>query len=164
MTSDIKDAMQRCCAIEIAALAAMLPTQAADAVPYFFHTQESFPYFTHRLGTTDYTENSEELEVREREIIIRLVVAHLTEGFKGAPEERLFDYIDVLETAFSTQDARQLTAASPYTDVPDYLYPTDTRFSSSAGLRVFENTGFPVRQVGTEFTFLIPFYAKVYEE
>jgi hypothetical protein len=156
--------MQRCCAIEIAALAAMTPAQAADAVPYFFHTQESFPYFTHRLGTTDYEENSEELEIRERQIIIRLVVAHLTEGFKGAPEERLFDYIGVLETAFSTQDARQLTAADPYDEVPDYLYPTDTRFTTNGGLRVFENTGFPVRQVGTEFTFVIPFFAKVYEE
>lgn len=152
MAIDLQSALDRLCAIEKEALAALSTPVTADAVPYMMHQQESFPYFTHRMGTDEVDRDSQSISTHEAEIVIRLVVGHIQEGYRGQPEGTLYAYIPVL---IAKINARARLQSATYTTALTGL--VDARVTSCAGLRIYETAGIQVRQVGTEFTVVCSF-------
>lgn len=122
----------------------------ADAKPYFFHTQEDFPYFTHRLASSLIgSDGSEDLDLNQPVVIIRLVVAHVTEGYRGQPEGKLYEWGPVIKTYIQQRTNWLQAATGPYATKMDGLQ--SARIIDSGGLRVFDNSGIGVNQVGREF-------------
>jgi hypothetical protein len=148
----LQSALERLCAIEKEALADLTPTVAADAVPCMIHTQEAFPYFTHRSGALVIESDSHDLDDYEVEIIVRLVVGHLTDGYRGQPESTLYTYLPVVIEAIN---ARELLQSDTYPAALDGL--VGARVISARGLAIFETAGVQARQVGTEITVVCTF-------
>jgi hypothetical protein len=145
-------ALERLAAIEKEALADLTPTVVADAKAYMIHSQEAFPYFTNRVGTVAVESDSHDIDAYEVEIIARLVVGHLTEGYRGQPESALYAYLPVVIEAIN---ARELLQSHVYPAALDGL--VGARVVGSSGLRIFETAGIQARQVGTEITVVCTF-------
>ncbi len=147
MPIDYNELLARCAALQIEALASLSSPVAADAKPYFIHTQESFPYFTNRVGGDEIGFDSQDFDRDDLTVIMRLVVGHITEGYVGEPESNLYDWIPEIKTYFNERELLQSVA-----------YPTamlgliESRVSGHNGFRVFQNTGLGATQVGTEIT------------
>lgn len=118
----------------------------ADAVPYFLHTQEAFPYFTVRISGVDVDSDSEEYDTELVTVTLRIIVAHATQGYVGEPETALYTYMPTLREYFN---ARQFLQSATYTTALTHLI--QARMTSSTGLRIFENSGLAALQVGAEF-------------
>lgn len=149
-TIDANELVARACAIEKAGMLALTTPVTCDAVPRFFHTQEAFPYWTHRLGpVTGETdgEDGEDFENYAYELIARLVIGHITSGYKGENETNLYTYIPHMMTYFN---ARELLQSAAYPLGQDYLIRA--RVTGVRGYTEFKNSSTPVMQVGTEFT------------
>lgn len=120
----------------------------ADAVPRFNHVQESFPYFTNRIADIPISDNgSHDEDVNSPIIAMRLVVSHLTEGYRGEPEARLYTWLPAIKTYFNQRMWLQ-TASGIYTARMENLQ--SARVINNGGLRVFENAGIAAQQVGAE--------------
>lgn len=147
MASYENELLARMVALEIEALASIgVP---ADAKPYFFHTQEAFPYFTNRIAANGVTDDgSEVFDINNPLIIMRLVVGHVTEGYKGEPESNLYEWGPVVKTYI--QSCQWLQSAA-YPDRMNRLFIGHV--SDNGGFRVFENSGIGVQQVGRELQY-----------
>ena len=148
MALDYQALMARIVVNEKAALAALSPTVVADAVPRFWHTQESFPYFTNRLGplTVDY--DSEDLDLVTQDVTMRLVIGHLTSGYAGENDDRLQLWLPQLHEYFNEREGLQ-SATYPI----HMTNLTRARIVSSTGYTVFVNSATGgVSQVGAELT------------
>lgn len=139
--------LQRVAALEIEALAALTTPVTADAKPYFIHTQESFPYFTNRIGGDDIGSDSHDFDRDEITVVMRLVIGHTTEGYVGEPETNLYTYIPKVKEYFNERELLQ-SAAYPVA----MISLLDARITGHNGFRIFQNTGLSANQVGTEFT------------
>jgi hypothetical protein len=129
----------------------------ADAVPFFFHTQEDFPYFTNRIAANAVTdEGSEDLDVNRPLIIMRLIVGHVTEGYRGQPEAKLYEWGPVVKSYFQARMWLQ-TATGPYAERMDELKLA--RVIDNGGFRHFQDSGVAATQVGRE----IQLQCEVYE-
>lgn len=149
---DLQGVLDRLAAIEKAALAALTPAVSADAVAYMIHQQEAFPYFTNRIGPLAVESDSHDLDGIEVEAVVRLVVGHLTDGYRGQPESRLYAY---LPAVIGTINARELLQSASYpTALTDLV---QARVTASSGLRIFETAGIQARQVGAEITVVCTF-------
>lgn len=150
MASYLTDLLDRCAALQIEAMASISVT--ADAKPYFFHQQETFPYFTNRIndipitgyGTGEEDENEDQNTV---DIIMRLVIGHITSGFPGERESELYTYLPVVKSYFQQREMLQ-SVAYP-TEMTNMFY---VRVVNGGGLRAFENAGISTIQVGAEIT------------
>lgn len=148
----LQEALDRLAAIEVEALADLTPPITADAKAYAIWQQEAFPYVTHRVGPLSVESDSQDFDAVEVEVVARLVVGHLTEGYRGQPESVLYACIPALIEAIN---ARELLQSNLYPDALDGL--VGARCTGSSGLRVFETAGIQARQVGTEFTIVLQF-------
>lgn len=150
MGINVVELMARMVAQEKAAMLALATPVTADAVPYFWHSQEAFPYFTNRVApiTVEQDEDSEDIDVYTYDIIARLVIGHVTSGYKGEPDANLQTYIPHL---IEYLNERELLQTAAYPLALDNL--TRARVTGSNGYAVFNNQaiGLPT-QVGTEFT------------
>lgn len=151
MALNIEDVLARIVAVEQEALAGI--QVACDAVPYYFHTQQAFPYFTNRLSSISVDSGpggdedfGEEIDLLIYDIILRLTVNHLSAGVVGEYEDRLSVYIPQVIDYFN---ARELLQSASYPTAPDDL--TRARIISSTGLAFFSE-GLNVQQIGAEFT------------
>jgi hypothetical protein len=161
VTNYLTEALTRIAAMEKEALTDAGYTP--DAVPYFFHTQENFPYFTNRVDediNTGATEGAtQEWEVHGHTARARLVIAHINEGVPGTPEGLLYVYMPLVTNFFVNHPMLQSA-----------LYPTAMDFLEAitverpTGLRIFNNAGFPVHQVGCEWPLRLPFTIPITEE
>jgi hypothetical protein len=148
----LQSVLERLCAIEKETLADLSPSVVADAVPYMIHTQEAFPYFTHRGTNGVIDSNSEDIDDNSVEIIVRLVVGHVTDGYRGQPESALYTYLPAVIEGINSRELLQSDA-----------YPADlnglisARATAYSGLRIFETAGIQARQVGTEITVVCTF-------
>lgn len=132
----------------------------ANAVPFFFHVQEAFPYFTNRVSGVDVGDDgSEDFDRDVYTVTMRLVVAHVTEGYVGEPETALYTYMPTIKTWFNEREWLQSAA-----------YPTAmtglirARISAMTGLRVYDNAGVSARQVGCEFSLTCEFDERIEQE
>lgn len=126
----------------------------SDAKPVFFYVQESFPYWTNRVGPYTRSLDSQEFFITTYSIILRLVIGHLTEGYDGALEATLqTTYIPQTLTYFAKRIRLQnLTDTTPMVD----LDPRGVLITGGTGLTVFQDSGIGVQQIGTEFTLEVP--------
>ena len=152
---DLNELLARCCEVEKEALIADY-SKAADAVPYFIHTQESFPYFTHRIVNGQIGYDSEDMDRSDFDVIIRLVIGHVTDNYVGVNESDLYDYIPTVIHAFNSNEG--LTSAAYPTDMVNLIEATENRLRSTRGFSIFLDGGLKdVKQVGTEFTLTCQF-------
>ena len=148
MASYETELLNRLCALEIEAMASI--GVIAYAKPYALHTQETFPYFTHRITSNPVTDNgSEDLDLNNPLAIVRLVVCHVTEGYKGQPEDKLYEWGPVIKTYLQNRTNWLQTASGVYHARMNNLQ--SARVIDSGGFRIFENSGIAVNQVGREF-------------
>jgi hypothetical protein len=113
---------------------------SADAVPYFWHAQESFPYFTNRIADLSVSgDGSEDIDFNQPTVIMRLVVAHISEGYRGQAEQKLYEYLPVVKTYIQQRSNWLQTDAGLYVTRMDGLQ--SARITNGGGLRILENTG-----------------------
>lgn len=153
---DLNELLARCVEIEKAALLGLSDPVAADAVPHFIHQQEAFPYFVNRIS--DFTGGYEgnEIDRDTYTVIIRLVVGHITEGYRGEPETKLYTYFPAVKTAFNENEGLQSTA---YPVAMENIFEgVNKRITSGTVFRVFQDGGLRgVQQVGSEFVLTCEF-------
>jgi hypothetical protein len=163
VTNYLTEALTRLAAMEKEALTDAGYTP--DAVPYFFHTQENFPYFTNRVDedtNTGATEGAtEEWEAHDHTVRARLVIAHLTEGVPGTPEGLLYVYMPLVTNFLVNHPLLQSAA---YPTAMDILSPRGMTVERPTGFRIFNNAGFKVYQVGCEWPLRLPFNIPITEE
>lgn len=141
-------------AVEAEALASI--SVSADAVPYFVHQQERYPFFTNRLGNIEVNGDGEELDTYRVEIIGRLVMAQVTDGIvRGDNEARLQEYIPAVLKWANEHELAQSAA---------YPVPVDglvrVRVTSCRGYAEFQPSG----QIGTEFVFSAEFEEEIEQQ
>lgn len=147
MAINVEALMLRLAALEKEALGALSPAVIADAVPRFVWAQEAFPYFTNRLGAIGVDEDSEDFDVYTIDVVARLVIGHVTEGYVGETDTRLQTWIPHL---IQYVNKRQLLQSAAYPLALDDI--TQARVVSCTGFTIFANTIIGATQVGTEFT------------
>ncbi len=146
--------LARVAALEIEAMASI--GVRADAKPYFIHVQESFPYFTNRIATNQVGDDgSQDEDLNNPLIIVRLIVGHLTEGYKGEPESKLYEWGPIVKTYINR---RQWLTSAAYPLRMENLQMG--RMIDAGGFRIFEDSGLGTKQVGREFQIqcIIPEY------
>lgn len=143
--------LQRVAAMQLEAMTSI--GVKADAKPYFYHTQDDFPYFTNRIAANPRTDNgAEDFDFNTPTVVMRLVVGHLTEGYRGEVETRLYEWGPVVSTWF--QEHMWLTSAA-FPERMDNL--SITRLTDNGGLRAFQDSGIDATQVGREIQFTFTF-------
>jgi hypothetical protein len=148
MATYLTELLNRVVALQIEAMASLTPAVAADAKPRFYYTSEAFPYFTNRIVDTPISDDgSQDEDVNSPVLVMRLVVAHLTSGYHGEPEARLYEWLPHIKTYFNRRMWLQ-TASGPYAARMENLQ--SARVINGGGLRVFENAGINAMQVGAE--------------
>lgn len=155
MTSYLTDLMDRSCAIIKEAFLTLSPPKTVDAVPMFFHAQEAFPYFTHRVVglPIDHSDGNENEQSPQPRLVIRGVMGHITGAYKGENESNIYTWIPLLTRAFANRKWFQ-SAAHP--TAPDLLMYSEV--VDGGGFRAFDNTGFAsVIQVGFEIAIACTF-------
>lgn len=148
MVSYLNDLLLRAVAIEKAAFLTLTPPKVVDAVPRFFHVQEAFPYFTHRVSALpiDHSDNSETEQFPLARLTIRGVMGHITAAYKGENESHIYTYIPLLTSYFAN---RKFFQSAAYPTRPDLLMYSEV--VDGGGFRAFDNNGFAgTIQVGFE--------------
>lgn len=153
MTLALDQALLRVAALQEEAMLALSTPVTANAFPYFFHVQGTFPYFINRAGDWTSEGDSEDFDADTHTIIMRLVIAHIDSGFEGDNDSDLYTYIPHIKTYFNE---RELLQSATYTSALDDL--VRARCTDGNGLQVFRHTGATETvQVGTEWTLRLEF-------
>ncbi len=159
MPNYIQDIMARLVAMEKESLETVAATnnQTPDAVAFWPYEQESFPYFTNRLGAMSNLQPGYSTEVQDyrHTILIRLVVDHWKAGFEGDKSDIAYQYLVAFEDYFR-QHPMLTTDAGAYTSSPDYLFD-EMILTGHTGLIIFQNAGINAMQYGIEFTLALPY-------
>jgi len=158
MTINAQELLLRVRDLEVEALEALAEVDNADAVEYFYHFQEAFPYFTNRIGGVDVGADSEEFDVYTYQVIMRLVIEHLTADYEGENESKLQLYIPQVINYFNSRALLQTTSGSYDTAM---IHLTEARIANSTGFRIFTDAGISAQQVGTEFVLTCVFEEEI---
>lgn len=142
-----QELLARVVALELEAMASL--NVRADAKPYFFHTQEGWPYFTNRIAASPVADDgSEDIDFNRPLVIMRLVVAHLTSGYRGEPESRVYQWGPPIKSYIQARTNWLQSEAFP----EKMAGLQSARLIDSGGLRVFADGATEgTQQVGREF-------------
>lgn len=141
--SNHTDLLARVVAMEEAAFS------GSQGYPYFYQTQEQPPYWVNRLGPAQYSWDSEDIAIVRRDLVMRLVIARLTQGYSGEAETELLDNLDAIIQYFL--DRPDLTS-STYPSSPVYLYSEETDLTADSGLLFWQRGENAPVEIGIEFT------------
>lgn len=143
----LHDLLLRICEVEIEA---MSPVKV-DAKPFFPYSQEAFPYFYNQLAEGTYSqENGMDYVFQTRRVNAYLVIAHLTEGYRGDAQEKADDYIPKVIEGFTSMKGSMLVSDA-YPNRASYLLDA-VRVVSDTGIRLFTNGGLQDQlQIGVQF-------------
>jgi hypothetical protein len=125
----------------------VFPNAEVSTDPLF--AGETFPYFVVRAGaitdgvTAD--DESEELDGITVNMIVRHVIGHITQGYRGETAVEMYSEVGLLLNTFHSRDLLQ---SATYPEA--MLHIDEARFVSGAGFAVIESSGIGVMQVGTE--------------
>lgn len=151
--ADLESLFLRLAALEKEALASL--SVSADAVPYFWHTQEFYPYWTNRLGAIEVDGDSEELDIYRVEVVARLLIGQVTDGVvRGENEARLQAYIPAV---IQWINERELAQSAAYPTALDGL--VRVRVTGCRGYTEFQSGS--TAQIGTEFTLACEFEQEI---
>lgn len=146
MPLNIQETLDRAAAIQIEAMASI--SIAADAVPYFFHWQESGIYFTNRVGGVVVNDDgSEDFDLPTYDIVMRMIVGFITDGFVGDMDDKLYTYIPLIINYFNE---RQWLQSAAYPTAQNAL--VRARVTACTGWQRWQNAGVSGSLVGAEFT------------
>lgn len=159
----LNDALARLVAVEKEAIT------GCDAVPYFLHNQENFPYFVNRVVSDSIEQDSEEYDVRTYTVLARLYAGYVTQDYVGNLETQVYDWIVACENRFNDQDdLRPFLTSAAYPNALDGMHDlgmrcTDTQVivTQNAGIGVGGNAALIM---AVEFTLEIPFHIPVLED
>jgi hypothetical protein len=144
--SYMNELLARVVAIQKEAMASLTPPVPVDSVPRFNHVQEAFPYFTNRIADTPVSDDgSQDEDVNSPILLMRLVVDHVTSGYRGEVEAKLYTWLPVIKTYFNE---RMWLQSAAYPLRMENLQ--SARVINSGGLRIFDNAGIAAVQVGAE--------------
>lgn len=147
MTVDLSTAKTQLVALAIEYFTTLTPAIVAGGVPRFWHHEERFPYLTCRTALDTVEFDSEDFDRDTYQLILRLVVGHLTSEYRGQHEDNLDTWIPGLKTYINERELLQSTG---------YLTPVTglirARVTSISGFNAFPNSGLAVTQLGTDFT------------
>lgn len=147
MSLPITTAKTQLVAIAIECMAGLSTPITAGGVPYYWHTENRFPYFTCRTGADTVEWDSEDFDRDIYLLILRLVVGHLTAEYHGQNEQDLDTWIPALKAYIN---ARPLLQSASYTTAVTGLIRA--RITAITGFIPFPNSGLSATQVGAEFT------------
>jgi hypothetical protein len=150
-TIDLQGLMNRIVALEIEGMAALTTPVTCDAVPYFFHQQEGVPYWINRLGNYSFLaadEWGEEVDAFVYPVTARLVIGHISGGYKGENDSNLQLYVPQMVEWFNEHENLH-TATTGLTTSLDHLIRCRTEAGIAFG--IFENRATGTPQVGAEF-------------
>lgn len=142
---DLDDLIKRVVAMEEEALGIRALDVLADKI-------DQTPYMTNGLGDFSYATNGEDLQADLYVVRMRLIVGHVTEGYKGQTERVLRKHIPVLRAFFA---AHVGLTATKYPNPPDYLSQMGATLTGGIGTAYFQEPGLPM-QVGSEFRLQVP--------
>ena len=145
---DLTELKARACAIEKEAFLTLSTPKRIDAFPYYFVTSEALPYTTHRIQglPVDHADNNESEQFPNPRLVIRVVVGHLTDKYKGENDAIIDTYIALLLPYFGKRKWFQCAAYPAPLDELIYSEVVD-----AGGFMVFDNRGFAgTSQVGFE--------------
>lgn len=141
---DLNELLNRAGAVAVAALASIADLETK---PFFYFFGEYFPYITWRVGADEISDEGEEYDVDNYLIVGRLVVAHLTEGYEGEGEEKLYTYIPLLKTAFNSN----INLQTPGSYAAAMTHLIEARLGRHTGYKIFTDSGIKSVQIGCEF-------------
>ncbi len=140
MTTYLEDAMSRLVDMEQECIA------NSTAVKYPFHVQEDVPYWTNTIA--DYTPGDyygSENAQRAYTFEIRYIIGHITDGYKGQPQEQFWADWPIIVTFF---EERPGLVSTTYPDELDDLESGLTQMIGAPGFVRFQNSGIGADQVG----------------
>lgn len=122
------------------------------AFAQFWRTYGAFPYWVNRLGPMRAEALADDLVDHVWEVVMRLVIGHLTEGYEGALEGRLPGYIDQALAYFGARARLQRDGD----DAPlPGLAPEGAAVARAGGYQPFRIGAGP--QIGVEIVLEVPF-------
>lgn len=129
---------------------------------YWFHSQETTPFFIGRIGNLTIGKDGDEVDVYAFDLVIRHVTGNRTEGIQGEAEAKLYAQMPIVLAALVSRDLLQSAA---YPTALDWLerIGEDTDITC-LGLSVFDAKGIGgvSDQIGTEYT--LPYIARTQNE
>lgn len=140
MAVDAQALLQRVSDLQKAAL-------GFDSVPFLFHVQGTYPFWTNRVDRISVDGDSEDFELYGYDIIMRLVIAHITEGVEGERESDLYSYIPAVIEYFNS---RALLLDDTFTT--ELLGLVRASIVDCRGFAIFAQAGINTQLIGTEFT------------
>lgn len=151
MAVDIQALLQRVSDLQKAAL-------NFDSVPFFIYTQGTLPYWTNRVGPITVGGDSEDFDLHTYDILMRLIIGHVTEGVQGERESDLYSYIPRIIDYFNS---RALLMDDTFT--VELLDLKDARVVDCRGFSIFAQAGLSTQQIGTEFTLRCRFEPELFQ-
>lgn len=145
---DLDDLIKRVVAMEEEALAIRALDVLADKL-------DQTPYMTNGLGEFTYESGATDRGVYT--VRMRLIIGHVTEGYKGQTERVLRKHIPLLQAFFRVRPGLTCTK---FPDTPSYVSAVGAFLTGGIGTGYFQEPGLPI-QVGTEFTLRVPFEVSV---
>src|SRR3972149_10038596 len=134
---DLKTAMTRLAAMEKESISAI--TTSVDAVTIFPWEQGGLPYWTNRLTTVPPVWLAGDFASYAFSITGRLVVAHITEGYRGEGIEKVYDYIPEILDFFDNRPF--LTSTAYPTELDDVAPDNGLEIVDIVGPNAYRNDG-----------------------
>jgi hypothetical protein len=165
MTTYLEDALARIVDMEKVCLTTDVAAGiGVNAVPRWFFTMETFPYWTNVISQGTVQMDSEDYQLRIHTFIMRLVIGHVTSGYVGESEDKLAVYIPEVLAYFGARPT--LKSPNYATDLTCLWMNPQTgeigaRITGISGLQVGENSGVGAQQVSCDFTLQAAFNATV---
>jgi hypothetical protein len=162
---DLNNVMARLPLLQKAALAAMESPVGADAVSYWPYQQEAPPYVWNRIEGMVVTELSGDIEIHTYQVAMALVIAHITQGYKGQTSQAAYGYIAAVLDHFRAHKDLVIANEMEYNEPPEFLWIERGGAMITAipnGTRTLANSGIGVSQVAIVFTLDVPLVWRVY--
>lgn len=140
---DLDDLIKRVVAMEEEALGLRALDVLADKL-------DQTPYMTNGLGPFTYESGSSDSGVYN--VRMRLIIGHVTEGYKGQSERVLRKYIPLLQAFFRVRPG---LTSQKFPDTPPYMSAVGAFLTGGVGTGYFQEPNLPM-QVGTEFSLRVP--------
>lgn len=160
---DLDALMERLIEMEKESIDALVDN-TPDAVKYFPYEQEAFPYWNNRITVFDRINLSQDIVIYAFDITARLVIGHLTEGYRSEIYEDAYDYIASVLDYFA--DRALMNSNTNDTPMEDVWCDDDEygglEIIDMTGPAAFANAAIDTTQVAIEFVFRLPVIDSIY--